>query len=308
MRFTVNHETRIGGRKMNQDRLGWAMSDEALLMVVCDGMGGHRHGEIAAQIVVDQLLHVFRQTAQPRVDDPRRFLQTQIVEAHRTINRYAGLRAIVLAGAPRTTCVACLIQDGEAWIAHTGDSRAYLIRDGRVVFRTLDHSHVQRLVDAGEISEAEAQTHPQRNIVFTCLGGENMPRIDISAPHTLLPGDTVALCSDGVWGPLGEALPAVLSYPLERALPGALDRAQRVAGDSADNLSLLALRWETAANGMPTDERTLAHTQPVTIVEDFTRTLPTPLSDAEIAAAIASVKDAIEARGRNTLSHDTTTP
>lgn len=293
MRFTVSHDSRIGKRQMNQDRLAWAHSDDALLLVLCDGMGGHRHGEIAAQIVVDHLQRVFSHAARPRLDDPRRFLADSLLDAHWAINNYASLRAIPLDDAPRTTGVACVIQDGIAHIAHTGDSRAYLVRSGQVLTRTLDHSRVQMLIDAGELTEAQAQTHPQRNLVVTCLGGDVPPRIDLAPPHVLEPGDTIALCSDGVWAPLGDQLAPGLAYPLERAVPTLLARAEALAGDSCDNLSLLTLRWESASGRPRSDQTTAAPSLIDTVIEDFTRTLPTALNEREIADAIAAVKSSI---------------
>lgn len=290
MRFTVNHDSRIGRRHSNQDRVGWTHTNEALLLVVCDGMGGHRLGEVAAQIVVDHLLRSFRAQANPRLDNPQRFLSEVILDAHWAINHYASLRAIPLDDAPRTTCVACVIQDGQAQFAHTGDSRAYLVRHGRTALRTVDHSRVQMLIDAGEITELEALSHPQRNLVITCLGGDMTPIISHSTPQRLEAGDTLALCSDGVWAPLGESLAAGLAYPLESAVPSLLSRAERLAGEHCDNLSLLALRWECATGIPQSDERTAPLSKTQTLVEDFTRTLPRPLSEAEIAQSVAQVK------------------
>ncbi|MBK6905846.1 MAG: serine/threonine-protein phosphatase [Rhodocyclaceae bacterium] len=291
MRFTVSHDSRLGKRQMNQDRLAWAHTDEALLLVLCDGMGGHRHGEIAAQIVVDHCLRVFKHAARPRLDDPHRFLSDSLLDAHWAINNYASLRAIPLDDAPRTTCVACVIQDSLATIAHTGDSRVYLIRNGQTHTRTYDHSRVQMLIDSGELTEEQAQHHPQRNLVITCLGGDVPPRIDVAQAIRLEAADTIALCSDGVWGPLGEQLSAGLVYPLERAIPTLLDRAEVLAGPSCDNLSLIALRWESESGRPQIDEKTGALTGQDTLIEDFTRTLPRPLTEQEIAGAIATVKN-----------------
>ena len=183
--------------------------------------------------------------------------------------------------------------DGLATIAHTGDSRAYLVRNGQTRTRTYDHSRVQMLIDAGELSEEQAQTHPQRNLVITCLGGDIPPRIDVAQAIRLEAGDTIALCSDGVWGPLGEQLSAGLIYPLERAVPTLLERAELLAGPSCDNLSLIVLRWESAAGRPQSDEKTGALTGHDTLIEDFTRTLPRPLAEHEIAAAITAVKGQI---------------
>lgn len=297
MKFSICQDSRIGRRSTNQDRVGFAHTGEACLAVVCDGMGGHRHGEVAAHIVVEHLVQAFRQMAAPRLDDAADFLNEQILEAHWAINRYAGLRAIPLEDAPRTTVVACVIQQDTALWAHTGDSRLYLVRDGRLILRTTDHSHVQQLIDAGEISEAEAQHHPARNLVMTCLGGDEAPRIEVSEPRKLHPGDTFALCSDGVWVPLGDLLAAGLMYPLEKAVPQLLNRAEELNGATSDNLSLLALRWESAAGGARCDERTEPDLGADTVAENFgfEKTQPN-LSAADIARAVDEIKAQIQAQ------------
>ena len=121
MRFKVAHDSRIGRRRNNQDRLGWGQSDDAVYLVVADGMGGHRLGEVAAQIVVDQFAQAFAVEARPRLDDPARFLSRIMLMAHEAINDYASMRAIPISDAPRTTCIACVIQSGRATWAHVGD-------------------------------------------------------------------------------------------------------------------------------------------------------------------------------------------
>lgn len=298
MKYSVVHDSRIGCRNMNQDRLNWAQTDEAVLLVLCDGMGGHRHGEIAAQVAITRITEIFRRVATPFLSDPLRFVTDALNQAHMAINDYAAQRAIPLEDAPRTTCVICVIQEGVALWAHIGDSRLYHLRAGDAVSRTLDHSRVQMLLDAGEITADEAQRHPQRNLVYNCLGGDTPPRIDIAKAARLEPGDVIALCSDGAWGPIAERFPAAFALPLNRAVPLLLDAAETAAGPSCDNLSLLALRWESTNEQV--DAETLRLSGASTLVEDFangqTQLFPPAdnLTDADIDRAVADIRARIQ--------------
>ncbi|HEX8964620.1 MAG TPA: protein phosphatase 2C domain-containing protein, partial [Rhodocyclaceae bacterium] len=202
MKFSIFHDTRIGKRKMNQDRLSYSYSREALFMVVADGMGGHLGGEVAAQVAVQYLIDAFERESVPRLPDPFLFLSWGMTNAHQAIVDHAAQQG--MGEVPRTTCVACIVQDSVAYWAHAGDSRLYVIRDGRVLAATRDHSRVQALVDQGQISPEEARRHPARNRVYSCLGGDHPPQIDFSRKTTLCAGDVIALCTDGVWGPLEE--------------------------------------------------------------------------------------------------------
>ena len=101
---------------------------------------------------------------------------------------------------PRATCAICLIQGQSAYWAHVGDSRVYLLRDGRVFERTRDHSHVELLLRAGRITERQAQEHPMRNYVECCIGGDPaLPEMSLGGRRGLRPGDVILLCSDGLW-------------------------------------------------------------------------------------------------------------
>ena len=250
MSYTIAQASRIGGRRINQDRVAWVATDDAVLMVVADGMGGHLQGEVAAQIAIDTVSERFRGEAKTRLADPARFLRTSLQQAHETIVRYAADCRIPLHAAPRTTCIACVVQDGQAIWAHAGDSRLYLIHgQGPGQARgtqTRDHSVVQRMIDEGSLSHAEAATHPLRNRVLSCLGGEAAPHIEVSPAVPLADGDMLALCTDGAWSPLGDTLVTQLgSAPLPTIVPNLLATAERMAGPGADNLTLIALRWET---------------------------------------------------------------
>lgn len=248
MNYDIAQGTRIGGREINQDRAAWHATDKSVLMVVADGMGGHLQGEVAAQIAIDTLVERFRAEARPRLANPADFLSAALLLAHRTIVRYAADCRIPAHVAPRTTCIACVVQDGTASWAHAGDSRLYLIHqhsEGPAkVAHTRDHSVVQRMVDEGAISADEAIGHPLRNRVFSCLGGDAAPQIEVTAAIRLQDGDLLALCTDGAWSPLGDTLVAEIGRaPLTSTVPHLLDAAERAAGPGADNLTLIAMRW-----------------------------------------------------------------
>jgi PPM family protein phosphatase len=255
MKFSVAQESRIGGRAINQDRADWAATDAAVMLVVADGMGGHMQGEVAAQIAIDTIIEQFRTYAVPRLVDPPSFLAAAMHAAHQSIVTYATECRIPAHAAPRTTCIVCVIQDGTSCWAHAGDSRLYMVHSNpgakTRVAHTRDHSVVQRMLDEGKITREEADRHPMRHRVFSCLGGDAEPQIEVSAPVALSEGDVVALCTDGAWapmGPLGEKMVASLGQgPLTSTVPDLLDKAETAAGAGADNLTIIALRWESPA-------------------------------------------------------------
>jgi len=247
MKFSIAYESRKGGRPYNQDRLGTSKTDEALLMAVADGMGGYAGGELAAQAAIDHLAGAFRADARPRLADPETFLLREIAAAHMTIVQ-KGIRA-GLGEAPRTTLVACIVQSGYAYWSFIGDSRLYLIREGRVVARTRDHSTIQELVDAGRIREEAVATHPERNKLLRCLGGQGLPRPEAPASARLARGDIVLLCSDGLWGPLTprRLLTEFIGVNPARALPRAMALAESYGGNDCDNISAMAMQWQEEA-------------------------------------------------------------
>ena len=286
MNYTIAQDSRIGGRQINQDRVAWLATTDAVLMVVADGMGGHLQGEVAAQIVIDTVTERFRGEANTRLADPARFLAATLQQAHETIVRYAAECRIPAYAAPRTTCIACVVQDGQANWAHAGDSRLYLIhhlsKGPARVAQTRDHSIVQRMIDAGSLSHAEAATHPLRNRVFSCLGGDETPQIELSSAIPLQDGDLIALCTDGAWSPLGERLVTELGRaPLTSTVPHLLDVAEKEAGPGADNLTLIAMSWKAPV--------AVAETLPSPSFCD-TYIGQAPLSDAEIERAIDEIR------------------
>lgn len=298
MKFTIYQESRPGARRNNQDRVAYSYTRDALLLVIADGMGGHLYGEIAAQIAVQYMVEAFKRHAQPQIDDELMFLSRSVKNAHAAILDYTFDRN--LSEAPRTTIVACLVQNSVAFWAHAGDSRLYLIRRGRVIRQTRDHSRLQMMLDQGIIDEEAAARHPARNRVFSCLGGTHSPQVEFSSPMPLFANDLIMLCTDGVWGNLSaeEVIESMSEANILEASPRLLDRAESGGGTSCDNLSLLSMRWHDdyaeeqpstiSTSTMPVDEFT-------TRMEGFVRgRIPEGnLSDTEIEKAIGEINLAI---------------
>ncbi len=296
MKFTIYQASRQGGRKNNQDRVAYSYSRDALLMVVNDGMGGHMHGEIAAQIGVQILTEYFQRIAKPRLPDPQGFLNDTILRAHYAINDYAVEHDLL--EIPHTTCVAVVVQDSMAYWAHVGDSRLYYFSEGKLISRTEDHTAVAQLIREGLISEQEALTHPDRNKVSNCLGGYMTPVVECSMPMPIHEGDTMLLCSDGIWGSvtIPEIAAILQAYSLEDAVRHLMDHAEFRGGENGDNLSLVTMTWGEPKRPGAEAISTLSLPENV-----FTTQIDKPqpgksatISDDEIERAIVEIQNAIQ--------------
>ena len=241
---TIVQGSNVGARDTNEDRVGHWTAPGAVLMAVADGLGGHIHGELAAQLAIDILGAAFAAEARDKLADPAEFLSRALAAGHAGIVRESDRRGFP--ENPRTVIVACVVQDGHAYWTHVGDCRFYLLRGGRVVARSRDHTVVQRLVDEGRIREEAAATHPHRNRLLQCLGGFQVPRIEPVASERLARDDIVLLCSDGFWGPLSQRqlLNSLLSRPLGEAIPELMALAESTAGAECDNVSVVAMTWQ----------------------------------------------------------------
>jgi PPM family protein phosphatase len=246
VRFSIYQDSKKGGRKVNQDRMGYLYTRDSLLMVVADGMGGHARGEVASQITMQTVATMFQQLAKPVLPDPARFLEESISAAHRELHRYRAENS--LPEAPRTTVVSCIVQQGLATWAHAGDSRLYLIRGHRVAARTVDHSRVHHLVSSGLISDEDAKDHPERNRIYNCVGAYVAPTVEVSHPIALHSGDVLMLCSDGLWGALNDRqiIESFASKTVMRAVPDLVSEALEAAGPDADNCTAIAMAWAGA--------------------------------------------------------------
>ncbi len=232
-----------GGREDNQDRVAVAVAPAATLLIVLDGMGGHAHGAQAAQVGLDAVLQAFGAPNQPLLD-PLGFLHRALLRAHAAVVALG--EGVPFDRRPRSTLAVCLVQEHTAWFGHLGDSRIYHLRDGAVARRTVDHSHVGLLVREGLISDAQAQVHPLRNYVESCIGGMDViPEMDIGGCVHLRSGDALLVCSDGFWVPLGDAAITqgiAEAIPLGDALSRLAELAVQRAGATSDNTTAAALR------------------------------------------------------------------
>jgi len=301
MRFTIFQESRKGAREVNQDRIAYTYSRETLLLVVADGMGGHLGGEIAAQIAVRLFIERFQQEAKPILRNPLKFMQETLLRAHAALASYASQFSML--ETPRTKCVAAVVQGNHAYWAHVGDSRLYLLRQGKLIGATKDHSKVQYLVDQGIIAPQDVPTHPDRNKIFSCLGGAAEPVIDLSKRTPLANGDILILCSDGLWSvyPVREMSTMLTSTPILTTAPQIMREAEERGGAEGDNLSAIIVRWgsETLADHATTTTEALELGQFETQV-DATVTLTDrtgahrDLTDDEIERAIAEIQSTIQ--------------
>lgn len=244
MKFSVFQVSRKGGRGTNEDRMGYCYTRDAALFMLADGMGGHPEGEVAAQMAMQVVSAAFQQEAKTSIKDPRAFLASSILLAHRQILNYAASKAML--DTPRTTFVAALVQGDSVFWVHCGDSRLYMVRDGEMLARTRDHSYMEQRQD--EVPEAVKKgDKTNRNVLFTCLGSPANPVFDVMGPVTLQQGDRVLLCSDGLWSSLSdiEIVYDLGLKPVARSVPDLVDKALEKAGSSSDNVTVIAMEWET---------------------------------------------------------------
>ena len=173
------------------------------LIAICDGMGGHAGGDTASSIAIRSLAHIEQDDTGGDVEVISRMMETSVMAAHDAIVGKAK-RERKLAGMGTTVTAVALVA-GYWVVAHIGDSRAYLLRDGHLSRITCDHSYVQHLINTGRITPAEAKNHPQRNVVMRVLGDFDIdphPDISIRKAH---PADRWLLCSDGLCGVLEDS-------------------------------------------------------------------------------------------------------
>jgi PPM family protein phosphatase len=297
VQFSVYQVSRKGGREKNEDRMGYCYTRDAGLFALADGMGGHPEGEVASQLALQTMAALFQRDAKPTLDDPLRFLHDAIIAGHHQLLRYATEKALM--DTPRTTIVACVLQGDAAYWAHCGDSRLYLVRDGKLIARTRDHSY-------SELQETLSHVVPMgekfnRNVLFTCLGSPGKPVVDTAGPLLLHSGDRVLLCSDGLWGsvPDVDIAEQLAQRTISDAVPELVERALRHAGAKSDNVTVLAAEWEAAEDN---DSKSGISTQSLG-EEVFASTiqagvavgnLPTDeLDEAEIERSIKEINDAI---------------
>lgn len=247
-RITASTGIHKGDRDYQQDQVALLSHPRiagCMLGIVADGMGGRSGGRKASDQVMMTAKQLFERYA-PDTDDAVAMLRQLVEEAHTVIK----LTAISAEQEPHSTLAAFLINPGgDCHWAHAGDSRIYHFHGAKLVKRTTDHSYVQTLVDKGEITEEEANVHPQSNILMGCLGTEEAPPVSLHFIPQLRPGDSLIACSDGIWhyfspSEMGSAL-SMLS-PRE-ATEFLIQKARSRAHGGGDNLSLVIVKLEALA-------------------------------------------------------------
>lgn len=244
-RLTASTGIHKGDRDYQQDQvnlLSHVRMPGCMLGIVADGMGGRSGGRKASDQVMLTAKQLFERY-DPATDDAPAVLKQMVQEAHTVIK----LTAISAEQEPHSTLAAFLINPGGDchWI-HTGDSRIYHFQGGKLVKRSIDHSYVQTLLDKGEISEQEANVHPQSNILMGCLGTEDDPPMSQHFIPQLCPGDVLLACSDGVWhyfspSEMGSALSMLSAREATEFL---IQKARSRARGGGDNLSVAIVKLE----------------------------------------------------------------
>jgi len=245
MKFSAYQHTEQAGRPDNEDRVGYLYTPESALFVVADGMGGHAHGEIAAQIALDTMAKAFQEQALPIVGNPKDFLSKALLQAHHQILRFSTESG--MPDSPRTTLVALLIQAGEAMWIHCGDSRLYWIRDEKLEQRTVDHSYAEQVPKDFNGTADSLSKAANRNVLFTCLGSPTKPIYDISKATSLKRGDKFLLCSDGLWGSLKEPdiVETLASVNVSLGVPRLIELALLYGGVYGDNVTGIGVEWQS---------------------------------------------------------------
>ena len=214
---------------------------EQPLFAVADGMGGHRGGEVASRLALETIESLFRRGEGA--------LAEQVQEANRAVYERSSMdRAVAGMG---TTLTAALVEADRARLAHVGDSRAYLFRRGELRMLTEDHTLVNRMVQQGEITEAEAERHPQRSVVTRALGVERSVPVD-EVIVDLEPGDRLLICSDGLTSMVDDAAIADLlghQADPQRAAETLVDAANRAGG--VDNTTVIVVAVEDGDDPAP---------------------------------------------------------
>lgn len=302
MKFTIHQSSLQGPRPYNQDRLAYSYSKDSLLLVIADGMGGYRHGEVAAQLAVKMLTDAFQRSASPVIANPARFLNEEILSVHDAIENFT--QANHLSDSPRTTIATVLLQDNTLYCAHVGDSRIYHLRNGNLIYRTMDHSVVQALYRRGQIGKEEMSNHPDRHKIYNCLGGGRDPEIELAEPTPIYEGDKLLLCTDGLWSAIrDEEITKIFnSGSISNAITKLLNIAETLSDENGDNMSAIGLQW---GGQMPSYLAVSTMTMPwgetTTIINpayqkahgESGASAPADLSDEEIEMAISEIQAAI---------------
>ena len=227
-------------REANEDRFG--LAPELGLYLVSDGMGGHLAGQVASDLATRAMIRAI-QSLENLAATPTERLRYAVARANQEV--YLTARERPECAGMGTTLVALIVREGRAALAHVGDSRAYLVRDGQIRQLTDDHSLVGELLRRRAITEAAAREHPQRHVLTRALGVREFVEPDL-AELSASPGDVFALCSDGLTNHVLDAEIAERvdgGADLETACKELVQSANDRGGE--DNATLVLVRVES---------------------------------------------------------------
>jgi serine/threonine protein phosphatase PrpC len=251
MRIVSFGMTDVGRRRAgNED--AFSVRDELGLYAVADGMGGHAAGEVASKTAVDTLCAFIESTSGADeiawpvpVDSARPVAENRLVAGVKLAN----LAVFTLSqGRPElsgmgTTIVAALYESDSIYIAHVGDSRAYIMEAGRLIRVTTDHSYVEELVVSGQLTQEMARTHPLRNVITRAVGTKKDVAVDVSR-HAFIPGSACLLCSDGLTGMLTDEQISEFLAQNPGNVTASVERLVDAANDAGghDNITAVLIR------------------------------------------------------------------
>jgi protein phosphatase len=222
------------------------------VFVIADGMGGHKGGALAAELTVKGIEESLRSA--PSDLDIGEAIKHALAEANELVYKQAN------SGDPETQCMGStatilLVKRLTVYVGHVGDSRAYLYREGKLQPLTKDHSRVQRMIDAGMLTQVEARDHPEASMLERAIGQRPDIEVEIAPAFTLKEGDAIMLCSDGLTGYVNDdAIEALLrSKATVQELP---DRLIRLALDKGghDNVTVQYIQYGQRRESAPTNK------------------------------------------------------
>lgn len=249
------------------------------LFVVADGMGGAAAGEVASEMATETIFeHMINAWGQDSEVTPQRFayrMKEAVEEANTKIHKYAKERPEMRGMGTTTTCVGIL--GDELYLTQVGDSRAYLIRGGEGIQLTKDQSLMQRLVDAGELTEEEAEKSERRNIILQALGPDSRVRVDLTHQQ-IRRGDALVICSDGLSGQVTkEEIAEVVNTPgkdLMTICSDLIDMANERGGP--DNITVVVARFSGDGLDEPGNDDAAGH-QIYPLLDPESTTEPVPV-------------------------------
>jgi PPM family protein phosphatase len=253
-------------RELNEDAVAWitpqdddVAASHGSLALVADGMGGHAAGEVASALAADTIRRVYYDLKGP----VPKVLEMAFTTANRAILDYVADHPDCKGMG--TTCTVLVFRDGKAWLAHVGDSRAYLLRDGALTQLSEDQTLVAKLVSKGALTEEEAAHSPVQNVILQALGTmvKFQPIIG-SKGLPLRPADVLILCSDGISSMVPEAMIADIAarLPPQEACNALIEAALAAGGPDNASLGIFSVRTQA---------------EPKTATEPTTRVIKLPV-------------------------------